>query len=356
MKLLVVTQAVDQNDPILGFFHGWLLEFARQCESVEVICLREGKHDLPANVHVHTLGKLHHEESLLIDRLRYAVRFLILIVRLVRQYSWVFVHMNPEYVLLGAPLWLLLRKRVALWYTHKSVTIKLWFALPFVRHVFTASAESFRIKSKKVLVTGHGIDTDLFDVPRTLQKDFLRIITVGRLSSSKRVEALVEAMTFLPRFGIPYRLVIVGDSVTKADIQYKSDLLQKIHDLNIDLWVTFTGAKESKEIPALLASSDVFLHASDTGSLDKAILEAMSERCIVISSNDAARPILSKIHWKLVVEKPEPELFAVAIQKVHTLPEDELLRIREASRAFVVASHSLRRLITSILWTLSQSK
>jgi hypothetical protein len=57
MRLLITTQAVDRTHPALGFFHGWLAEFAKHCEHVHVICLQEGQHDLPENVSVHSLGK-----------------------------------------------------------------------------------------------------------------------------------------------------------------------------------------------------------------------------------------------------------------------------------------------------------
>ena len=57
MKLLIVTQAIDSEHPILGFFHRWVEEFAKHCEHVHVICLQAGKHSLPANVTVHSLGK-----------------------------------------------------------------------------------------------------------------------------------------------------------------------------------------------------------------------------------------------------------------------------------------------------------
>ena len=56
-RLLITTQAVDLDDPVLGFFHRWIEEFAKHCESISVICLKEGRHDLPDNVHVYSLGK-----------------------------------------------------------------------------------------------------------------------------------------------------------------------------------------------------------------------------------------------------------------------------------------------------------
>lgn len=59
MKLLIVTQALDQAHPILGFFHRWIEEFAKHFEHIHVIALQYGKSDLPYNAeekHAFTRG------------------------------------------------------------------------------------------------------------------------------------------------------------------------------------------------------------------------------------------------------------------------------------------------------------
>ena len=57
MRLLIVTQKIDEQDAVLGFMHGWVAEFARQAESVSVICLEKGEVNLPENARVFSLGK-----------------------------------------------------------------------------------------------------------------------------------------------------------------------------------------------------------------------------------------------------------------------------------------------------------
>ena len=57
MRLLILTQAVDRSDSNLAFFHSWVEAFAARCDTVTVVCLREGEHALPANVRVLSLGK-----------------------------------------------------------------------------------------------------------------------------------------------------------------------------------------------------------------------------------------------------------------------------------------------------------
>jgi len=57
MRLLIITQKVDKNDPILGFFHRWIEEFAKYCQSIIVICLQKGEYNLPKNIKILSLGK-----------------------------------------------------------------------------------------------------------------------------------------------------------------------------------------------------------------------------------------------------------------------------------------------------------
>ena len=110
MKILIVTQVVDANHSALGFFVRWLAEFARQCESVTVLCLEAGKYDLPENVTVVSLGKSEGE-----SRFGVLKNFYRELWSRRRDYSSVLVHMNPIYVALAGVLWRLMGKRVGLW-------------------------------------------------------------------------------------------------------------------------------------------------------------------------------------------------------------------------------------------------
>src|SRR6185312_9296857 len=158
MKLLIVTQKVDQNDSILGFFHRWIEEFAKHFSLVTVICLQEGEHHLPENVKVLSLGKASGT-----SRLQYIFRFYKYIWNERKNYDVVFVHMNPEYIVLGGWFWKLWHKKVALWYVHRAVNTKLRIAEKFADVIFSSSKESFGIESSKVRFVGHGIDVEKFE-------------------------------------------------------------------------------------------------------------------------------------------------------------------------------------------------
>jgi hypothetical protein len=157
MKLLICTQKVDSEDPILGFFHEWINEFAEHCEKLIIICLEKGESDLPENVQVLSLGK---EEG--INSFKYIFRFYKYIWKYRQNYNAIFVHMNPEYICLGGIFWRIWRKKVSLWYMHRKVDLKLKFAEKLTNMVFSGTKASFKLKIKKLKVTGHGIDLDIF--------------------------------------------------------------------------------------------------------------------------------------------------------------------------------------------------
>lgn len=158
MKLLIVAQVLDTEDPVLGFFHDWVHRLAHRIEHIEVICLREGKHELPQNVRVQSLGKERGRQS----RITYAMRFLSYTWKLRGRYDAVFVHMNQEYVLLAGFWWLLLGKPVYLWRNHAQGSYLTDLAALFCRKVFCTSAHSYTAKYRKTVRMPVGVDTARF--------------------------------------------------------------------------------------------------------------------------------------------------------------------------------------------------
>jgi len=287
MKILIITQKVDKNDSNLGFFHRWIIEFSKNFELVTVVCLYKGECSLPENVKVFSLGK---ENG--VSRIKYLINFFAIIFSQSSNYDKVFIHMNQVYVLLGGIFWKIMNKDVYLWYTHKSVTLSLRLSLIFIKKVFTASAESFRIKTKKLRVMSHGIDLDLFSFDESkVYTDMLRLITIGRISRSKDTMTILKSIVEI-KDKIKAELNIVGTPLTIEDKEYFEEIKQFINDNNLNGVINFLGSKTQEEIVPLLKYADLFVHTSSTGSLDKAPLEAMAVGTVVISSNDALVPIL----------------------------------------------------------------
>ena len=290
MKLLIITQVIDKNHPVLGFFHRWVEEFAAHCEQVTVICLQAGVYDLPKNVHVYSLGK---EEGK--SHLVYLYRFYTYLWTLRHEYDQVFVHMNQIYVILGAPVWRTLGKNVGLWYAHGAVSSSLKLSLKLSNFVFTSTKEGLRINSPKRIIVGQGIDFEIFKSIQKKDNVVLQLITVGRISQSKNVETLLRACSLLKEKHIIFQFKIVGIPTTDSEVLYAKEMYQLSQKLNLQKEVEWVGAIPNYDLPRLLQQSDVFIHDGSTNSLDKALVEAVLCGCIVLSSNPSYKALTKDI-------------------------------------------------------------
>lgn len=323
MKLLIVTQKVDKSDPILGFFHQWLEEFAQQCDEVHVIGQFVGEHSLPSNVQIHSLGK---EKGA--SKLRQICTFWKLLFRLQKRCDAMLVHMTPIWVVLG--LWCKLP--LYLWYEARGTRWPLRVALWRVKKVFSASLQGMPLSSAKSVVVGHGIDTNVF-VPGT-EKAEHQLISVGRITRAKNIHVLLEALSLLPA---SFQLSLCGNTITPDDRQYA-----KVLALDAQSNVSVQSVSQQELIP-LLQKAKVFLHASAT-PLDKAVLEAMACGCPVVSTSEAIQSLLPEI-----CRASNAQTMAQAVQSVMELSDAEYQQLANEQRALVVEKHNLQKLVARLV-------
>ena len=317
MRLLIVTQKVDENDDVLGFMHGWIAEFAKHCTNVIVICLQEGEHHLPENVKVLSLGK---EKKHL--RLHHLMRFYRYIWQERGNYDAVFVHMNPEYAILGGILWRLWHKKVLLWYTHKAVNWRLRLGALSATKIFTASKESFRLTSKKVEVVGHGIPVEAFaDCPENAPTGRLCLLAVGRNSPSKDFVTAIKAV----------------------------EELRNDKDLPV---VEFKIESDSKygEMPLIYRNCHIMIHTSRTGSMDKVVLEALASGRIVATSSEAYAS-LANGELKGVMFHFSPGDYHELAKTIEEIYLSGILKALPSQQgiSYVQQNHNLHTLISKII-------
>lgn len=331
MKLLIITQKVDRDDPVLGFFHQWIEEFARHCEQVTVIGQYVGAYTFPPHVRVLSLGKERGR-----PRFLQLLRFWFLIIRHRRAYDAVLVHMTPVWVVLGWKIWFLLRKPVYLWYEARGRKLPLRLALCMVRKVFSASEHGMPLRTRRSVITGHGIDTERF-TPGNAPRETGLLVTVGRITAAKRFPLLLRTLAALPA---SCRLVIIGAPVSREDQTTQAELLTLMHRLHIQDRVMMRALPPA-DLPPLLQRAALFLHASAT-ALDKAVLEAMACGCAVVSCADAVRSLLPE------TLRAFPEEMAGVVQWFCSLPQAEQEDIRQSLRRTVTEHHSLSRLVARL--------
>jgi len=347
MNLLILTQKVNYNDTDLGFFHKWIIEFSKHYEKVTVVCLEKGDYDLPNNVKVLSLGK---EKKL--GRIRYLINFYKYIIKERNDYDIVFVHMNKEYIVWGGFIWKMLKKKISLWYVHKKVGLSLRIAEKFADKIFAATEKSFRLPTNKLEIVGHGIDIDKFmitDAERNNRNDdIFEIITVGRISPVKDYETLIRAVEILAKNGMRLKVKIIGEPGRKEQEEYFQNLKEIVKNKNLDKDIKFLGAIPHNKLKKYYLA-DLFAHMSGTGSLDKAILEAMVSGILVLSCNDASREVLKDFKNDLIFKKGDYKELAQKIKKIKEWNNEKKKNVSYELQKIVMENHNLENLIKKIV-------
>lgn len=347
LRLLLFNLATDADDPVLGFTTTWLNALAPYCDCIDVITMRAGRLALPGNVRVYSVGK---EKGY--GEPRRAVEFYRILIGLLlrRRYDACFAHMQQIFALMAAPLLKLWRVPVTLWYAHKSTPRSLVWAEKLVNHIVTPSPESFRLPSRKARVIGHGIDTTRFVPAERADDGLFTLVSVGRLAPVKRLELLIDTVHRL-YYDLAWgevRLHIVGGA-TGEHAAYERRLRQLVETLDIANLVTFTGPVEYDAIVPEYQQADVMVNLSQTGSVDKAVLEAMACGLPVITANEAFQSLLAPWSDLLLIPPESPGKLAVSLVKLKAMPPDERRALGRQLRSLVVEQHSLARLVDVLL-------
>jgi len=289
MRLLLVTQVMDSEDPVLGFMTRWVTALAQKFETITVICLKEGAHALPSNVSVYSLGKPHSAKAprgagKIISRIVYTMRFWRLICAHKNEYDTVLVHMNQEYVLLGVRLWRRWDKRIYMWRNHYSGNRSTDRAMQACDKVFSTSRFSYTARSSKNVLMPVGVDTDVFKPNGNSPRDPRAILSLGRIAPSKRIEVLLRALGLLQERGITFTASLYGSPLPQ-DQHYADDLKTLCSELGLDKQVRFLESVPQSKAPELYTTHSVFVNCSQSGMYDKTLFEAAASECLVLASS-----------------------------------------------------------------------
>ena len=343
MRILIITQKVDINDPILGFFHSWINKFAPHFEKVSVICLEKGEINLPNNVKVYSLGKEAGK-----SKLKYVSRFFRYILGLAREYDTVFVHMNQEYMLMGGWFWRLTRKKIIFWRNHPKGNLLTRVASHLANTVLCTSKFAFVARYKKTQLMPVGIDTHIFGSQNSnkRERDRGRILSIGRVSPIKNIDLMIETIRILHDRKVSCKFDIVGSPVNPEDSDYRDKLVRDAQDLVESGVINFLPAVPHHETPELYAQHEVFLNLTPTGSLDKTIFEAAVSGTIPVVTNLSLQ---GEIDPRLIVREASPQLIANCVELILDLKEDEKDALRKKLASNVLEHQSNNALTTKLV-------
>ncbi len=183
-----------------------------------------------------------------------------------------------------------------------------------------ACSEGLRARALKFLpsaeidVIPNGIDLERFSPAAgpSAEKGPARLLTVGRLSSTKRLPLLIDTVDILNQQGCPVQLTVVGGGALEAPLR------QMLEDKNLRGAVTLVGRRGAELMPETYRSHDLFVSASAQEGMSNAMLEAMASGLPIVTTPCEGVDELIADNG-IIVNSTDPAELATAIR---TLVED----------------------------------
>ncbi|MBM4399494.1 MAG: glycosyltransferase [Candidatus Cloacimonetes bacterium] len=126
-------------------------------------------------------------------------------------------------------------------------------------------------------VIPNGVQVERFTV-KDKNTEPRNLVYIGNLIHSKGIHILIIALSVLKEQNLRYRLSVIGDG------KYKDELVKLTKSLNVESYVTFFGAKSSKDIDRLLPEHDILILPSFVESFSIVLIEAMAAGLPVIAT------------------------------------------------------------------------
>jgi len=182
----------------------------------------------------------------------------------------------------------------------------------------------------------------------------IRVLFVGRLTKSKNVHILLDALSQLEKEKVSFECRIIGDGPEKQalEVQAKQQLVDSYN-------ISFTGGLPFEEVLSNYEWADVLILVSETEGWPKAIAEGMTYGLVCIGNNRGLVPQMLEQERGWVVEPGNSEALVNIIKRITQYP-DQYCEIskRAALWAKKYSLDSLRDAIRELLiqeWKLPTS-
>ncbi len=214
-----------------------------------------------------------------------------------------------------------------------------------------------KLDPAKFSVVINGAEVDLFVNATQAESEDIRsrygvrdeplIIFVGSFQPWHSIDLLIEAFALMASTNTKPKLVLVGDG------KLRSEMESKVHSLQIEKRVLFTGRVSHQDVVALLAASQVAVlpHRHSMAALSGTplkLLEYMAAgKAIVAPALPNMKRILTDRVTALLVPSDNPEALADAMVE---LLEDEQLRSKmgQAAKQEAIEKHSWDRAVSEL--------
>lgn len=168
------------------------------------------------------------------------------------------------------------------------------------------------------------------------QHDTKSFIFVGRLIEQKGLSYLLEAFSDLLKTKQAVHLNIIGDGPDKYDLK------RLCHLLGIEKYVTFHGLLNNEDIPAYLATQDIFILPSLYEGFPISMLEAMAACLPVIVTKSGGPEYFVDNDVGLVCRPKDTASLRAAMLDMLARGDAELLQMGRRAREKVISRYNIR--------------
>jgi glycosyltransferase involved in cell wall biosynthesis len=345
MRVLMLTEQLDIEDrQYSGFAHDWISELAGRVERLHVICQKTGRVELPANVQVTAVWEGHS-----VSKLGMIPAYQRAIWSSIHEVDIVFVHRNPHYVWLVAPLAKLFGVPIVEWKAFGQAEIAQRVAHLLANRIVTPSLESYTLSGDKISVIGHGIDFERFAPPTDqdgVSSDGRVVVSVGRLASIKDVATQIDAAALLlERPGFEDVIFQVAGEEVYWEPGHRAELEARITSLGLEDRFYLVGGVPYTAMNRFYQAGTIAMSTSRTGSLDKVVLEAIGCGLPVIVTSQVYEPLLGEHESILLAQQGNAQDLANKLEYLLAMMSDDLKLLGLVLRERAVKEHGLSTLI-----------
>jgi glycosyltransferase involved in cell wall biosynthesis len=312
-RLMLVVFELDEDSPTVAWQAQLARALAARCAHLVILTAKQGRFAPPPNTRI--LKIPYWAQSWLRPlKAKWILAPFYAACALFGKVDCVFVHMHAEWTYRLAPFLRPWGIPIVTWYAHGSTSWRLNLVKLAANRLLTSSPEGFRLESTKLRIIGQGVDTQTFSIiPHEARRSADSIFVTGRLAPRKRCHIAIEVLALLHQQGHKrLRLVFIGTTVAKADESYRRSLLELIEARQLTHAIEFAGYLPAAAIHQRYSQAILHLNVSETGSMDKTLLEALACGIPSLTTNVAFHDLL----------KPFPTFFSES-----SLPQDLANRI-----------------------------
>ena len=182
------------------------------------------------------------------------------------------------------------------------------------------------IAAGRAVMIENGVDVAKF-VDAASREPRRSIVTVGRFSSNKRLDHLLDSLSVLVQRDRQWHLDIVGAPSDWTE----TDIAENVKRRALDQHVSVHVGLENDQIRSLLARNSLFASASDYEGFGLVAVEAMSAGLLPVLHGNEAYLALQRRHADVqITDFSEPETAATTIEAAYRRLVEDPQKVRGA--------------------------